>query len=80
MPSLGVAPTTRCNSLDLSGNGIHTVTVSRLQPAATRGGIVQGASRGSEVGIEAAARQPTMRREYASVTNAVNAIADQVGT
>jgi hypothetical protein len=32
------------------------------------------------VGIEAAVRQPTIRREKASVTNAVNAVPDQVGT
>ena len=38
------------------------------------------ASRGSAVGIEVAVRQPTMRRENTSDTNAVNAIPDQVGT
>jgi hypothetical protein len=32
------------------------------------------------VGIEDAVRQPTMRREQTSETNAVNAIPDQVGT
>ncbi len=41
---------------------------------------ISSASSGSSVGIDAAVRQPTMRREYTSVTNAVNAIPDQVGT
>ena len=39
-----------------------------------------GASSGSSVGIEAAQRHPTMRREYTSETNAVNTIPLQVGT
>ena len=39
-----------------------------------------GASRGNWVGIAAAVRHPTMRREYTSLTNALNAIWDQVGT
>jgi len=32
------------------------------------------------VGIDAAVRQPTIRRENTSVTNAVNTIPDHVGT
>ena len=38
------------------------------------------ASRGNWVGIAAAVRHPTMRRECTSLTNALNAIWDQVGT
>jgi hypothetical protein len=38
------------------------------------------ASRGSSVGIDAAVRHPTMRRENTSETNAVNTVPDQVGT
>jgi hypothetical protein len=41
---------------------------------------ISNASSGSSVGIEDAVRQPTIRREYTSETNAVNAIPDQVGT
>ena len=41
---------------------------------------ISNASSGSSVGIEAAVRQPTIRRENTSETNAVNAIPDQVGT
>lgn len=41
---------------------------------------ISNASRGSSVGIDAAVRQPTIRREKTSETNAVNAIPDQVGT
>jgi hypothetical protein len=32
------------------------------------------------VGIDDAQRHPTMRREYTSEANAVNAVPDQVGT
>jgi hypothetical protein len=32
------------------------------------------------VGIEGAVRQPTIRREWTSVTKAVNTVPDQVGT
>ena len=35
---------------------------------------------GQLVGIAAAVRHPTMRREYTSLTNALNAIWDQVAT
>jgi len=41
---------------------------------------MSNASRGSSVGIEAAVRQPTMRRENTSDTNALNTVPDQVGT
>ena len=41
---------------------------------------ISNASSGSAVGIRLAVRQPTMRREYTSVTNAVNATPDQVAT
>lgn len=47
---------------------------SRVHSAISR------ASSGRLAGIEAAVRQPTIRREYASETNAVNAIPDHVGT
>ena len=54
------------------------VTVS---PARDRVQIaISNASSGSEVGIDEAVRQPTMRRENTSVTNAVNATPDQVVT
>ncbi len=41
---------------------------------------ISNASSGSSVGIEAATRQPTIRREYTSETNAANAVPAQVGT
>jgi hypothetical protein len=41
---------------------------------------ISNASSGSSVGIEVAVRQPTIRRENTSETNAVNAIPAQVGT
>lgn len=41
---------------------------------------ISSASSGSSVDIEAAVRQPTMRRLKAPETKAVNAIPDQVGT
>jgi hypothetical protein len=41
---------------------------------------ISSASSGSSVGIRPAVRQPTMRRENTSVTNAVNTVPDQVGT
>jgi hypothetical protein len=41
---------------------------------------MSSASRGSSVGIDAAVRHPTIRRENTSVTNAVNAMPDQVAT
>ena len=40
---------------------------------------ISSASSGSSVGIGRAVRQPTIRRENTSVTNAVNAIPDHVG-
>jgi hypothetical protein len=41
---------------------------------------ISRASSGSSVGIVAAVRQPTIRRENTSETNAVNRIPDQQGT
>jgi len=41
---------------------------------------ISSASSGRSVGILDIVRQPTMRRENTSVTNAVNAIPDHVGT
>jgi hypothetical protein len=48
--------------------------VSRVHRAISR------ASSGSSVGIDPAVRQPTIRLEYTSETNAVNTVPDQVGT
>lgn len=41
---------------------------------------ISRASSGSSVGIRAAQRHPTIRREYTSETNAVNTVPDHVGT
>jgi hypothetical protein len=41
---------------------------------------ISSASSGNWVGIEQLVRQPTMRRENTSETNAVNAMPDQVAT
>jgi hypothetical protein len=54
---------------------------SRLWPALARvHSAISNASSGSSVGIDDAVRQPTMRRENTSDTNAVNAIPAHVGT
>jgi hypothetical protein len=41
---------------------------------------IKGSDVGIDVGSEVAVRQPTIRREQASQTNAVNVIPAQVGT
>lgn len=57
------------------------MTPSTSRPARSRThNAISNASRGSSVGIRSAVRQPTIRRENTSVTNAVNAMPDQVGT
>jgi hypothetical protein len=52
---------------------------STVSPVRARAhNAISNASRGSSVGIDAAVRQPTIRRENTSVTNAVKAMPDQV--
>ena len=54
--------------------------LDRLTRSARVHNAMSSASRGSSVGIDAAVRHPTIRRENTSVTNAVNTIPDQVAT
>src|SRR5262249_37184661 len=72
--------TTRSRCIDCRRrcDGSHPGPVHRLLSRVHN--AISNASNGSSLGIDVAVRQPTMRRENTSVTNAVNAIPVQVGT